>query len=84
MYTPLSGIRVKNARSAPVGLVLDADAATHAIEQDGKKRSACRPCHVASSSLGGRKGDQKATGRELTERSEVLIWRDFLLKNDKF
>lgn len=29
--TPLSGIRVKNARSAPVGLVLDADVATHAI-----------------------------------------------------
>jgi hypothetical protein len=31
VYTPLSGIRVKNARSAPVGLVLDADVATHAI-----------------------------------------------------
>ena len=71
VYTPLSGIRVKNARSAPVGLVLDADVATHAncAGSGLAKRPAPLPCGEQFPPKGGRKGGNKiGDHRELTER----------------
>ena len=67
---PLSGIRVKNARSAPVGLVLDADVATHANKAGSglAKRPPPLPCGEQFPPKGDGRGDQKGDQRELTER----------------